>query len=330
MKQALSRWAVIGLIALAPAAPAQSVVTQPDLEKLGASIAEQLAKACPQAAYDDTDAHAKCAAALRTANFIPYSPDGLLWGGEQPSLRLSKWQLTHLNPIIWQLNYLSLFTFTGHWSVSTDGKERVNVIHLEAYFRNALPPDEFPYPFWHSAAKWNAYQTANELKLFLDRNGRVFVATRSQAGSDADRGAYASVTPPAFDGNWMWTDPSGHLQPHVSLFANRYSADNPYLPMLDKTYRAFAMQVRSGTCLDCHTPENKATMDHLVLLQTPVHASGEIDAVLAEVRTGKMPQDDLGLRKDISPALRAAIIRTGEDFRIALRGADRWEAIHSH
>ena len=66
-------------------------------------------------------------------------------------------------------------------------------------------------------------------------------------------------------------------------------------------------------------------MKRLVLLQTPMHASGEIDAVLKTVAAGEMPQDDLGLRKEIPPPLRAAILMTGEAFRQALREADEWE-----
>ena len=56
-----------------------------------------------------------------------------------------------------------------------------------------------------------------------------------------------------------------------------------------------------------------------------MHASGEIDAVLKAVAAGEMPQDDLGLRKEIPPQLRAAILKTGEAFRQALREADEWE-----
>jgi hypothetical protein len=67
-------------------------------------------------------------------------------------------------------------------------------------------------------------------------------------------------------------------------------------------------------------------MDHLVLLQTPLHASGEIDRVLKEVKNGEMPEDDLGLRKEIDPKLRTAILRTGEEFRTTLVEADQWEA----
>ena len=72
-------------------------------------------------------------------------------------------------------------------------------------------------------------------------------------------------------------------------------------------------------CLECHAPDNQAEMDHLVLLQTPMHASGEIDRVIKEVRNGEMPRDDVGLRKEIDPELRADILRTAEEFRRALQ-----------
>ena len=312
------------------ASPASAEPTRVDLEKLAASMAAQFSKICPRATADDVEAHNNCTAGLRGASIIPFSPSGLLFGDDQPKLRLSKKHLTHFKPSIFQLMYLSLFTFTGRWSVDTVAQEDVGTVQLEAYFRNALPPGEFPYPFWHSADKWAAYEAANELRFYLNHDGQVFVVTRSRGGSEANRGPYAHVTPPAFDGNWQWTDASGQLQPHASLFSNRYSSANPYLAPLEMAYREFAAQARKGTCLGCHAPNNQADMDHLVLLQTPLHASGEIDDVLEEVRSGKMPQDDLGLRKTIAPELRAAIVQTGEEFRSVLREADQWEGKQHH
>ena len=326
MKLRIATAFISGLLGLFAAVPALAEPPQADLEKLAAAMAAQFSTLCPQARPDDVDAHDKCTAGLRNAFFIPFAPNGLLWGGDQPKLRLAKKQLTHLKPSIFQLLYLSLFTFNGRWSVDADPRENVGVIHLTAYFRNALPPGEYPYPFWHSADKWAAYEAANELKFYLNHDAQVFVVTRSRVGSEAERGPYAHVTPPAFDGHWQWTDASGHLQPHVSLFSNRYSSANPYLAPLDKAYRDFATQARKATCLSCHAPNNEADMVHLVLLQTPLHASGEIDDVLEQVRSGKMPQDDVGLRKEIAPELRAAILQTGEAFRQALDAADQWEA----
>ena len=175
-----------GCVQLSMAAP-QSV----DVEALAATLAKQLSTLCPLAARDDVSAHAKCADGLRDATFIPWSRDGLLFGGDQPNLRISKRQLTHFKPSIWQLMYLSLFTFTGRQSVDKDPQEHINVIHIEAYFRNAMPPGEYPYPFWHSADKWSGYETANELKFYLTPAGQVFVVTRSQGGSEAARPVHA-------------------------------------------------------------------------------------------------------------------------------------------
>jgi hypothetical protein len=299
---------------------------KPALEQLARDTALRLSTLCPPAAADDVAAHEKCAAGLRDASFIPWVPAGLLFGGEQPTLPLSKWRLTHFKPGIWELMYLSLFTFTGHWSIDEDPREHIAIIHIEAYFRNAMPPGEFPYPFWHSADKWNSYETANELKFWLDKDGQVFMVTRSIGGTEAGRGPRPRVAPPAFDGKWQWTDASGHTQPRASLFASKYNAANPYLEPLNDAYRKFAIEARNGSCLECHAPTNKAGMDHLVLLQTPLHAAGEIDRVLKEVANGEMPEDEIGLRKEIDPALRAAILQTGEQFRRALIQADQWEA----
>jgi hypothetical protein len=326
MKRRIAPVFIFGLLGLFAAVPALAEPTQADLEKIAAAMAAQFSTLCPSARPDDVDAHDKCTTGLRNAAFIPFAPSGLLFGGDQPNLRLTKKQLTHFKPSIFQLMYLSLFTYTGRWSVDTDAREHVGVIHLTAYFRNALPPGEFPYPFWHSAEKWAAYEAANELKFYVNHDGQVFVVTRSSGGSEADRGPYAHVTTPAFAGNWQWTDASGQLQPRASLFSNRYSSANPNIAPLEKAYRDFATQARKGTCLSCHAPNNEANMDHLVLLQTPLHASGEIDDVLEMVRSGKMPQDDVGMRKEIAPELRAAILQTGETFRNALNAADHWEA----
>ena len=326
MRNRFVRALAAGVMGLLLAGPTYAEPAQADLNKRAGGIAERLFALCPPAARDDVPAHDKCTAGLRDALFIPFAPEGLLFGGDQPGLRLSKKQLTHFKPTIFQLMYLSLFTFTGRWSIETDERDHVDVIHLEAYFRNALPPGEFPYPFWHSAEKWNDYEAVNELNFYLNHDGRVFVITRSSGGSEANRGPFAHVRPPAFDGHWQWTDASGHLQPRASLFSNRYSAANPFLQPLDKAYRDFATEARKGSCLDCHAPNNDANMAHLVLLQTPMHASGEIDRVLKEVKNGEMPQDDLGLRKEIDPKLRAAILRTGVGFQKTLAKADRWEA----
>jgi len=91
--------------------------------------------------------------------------------------------LTHFKPSLWQLMYLSVFTFTETWSVDGEPRGHVTVIRIEAYFRNALPPGE-----WHSTDKCTRPPT--------------FVVARSQgAAAKRHEDPYAHVTHPAFDGN---------------------------------------------------------------------------------------------------------------------------------
>jgi len=311
---------------LAYAGNANAVVSRAALESMAATLADQLHRACPVAAYNNTAAFKTCSAALAHATFLPFG-DQVLWGGDQLTLKIKKRHLTKFNPRIYQTMYMPLMTFTGKWSIGHDTLENRDTIQLEAYFRNALPPGEYPYPFWHSADKWNAYETMNRLSLYLDEAGKIVVATRGSAGSYDARGDYAHVQTPAFEKDrWLWTDPNGKQEPEVSLFSAHYAPNNPHLPALDRAYKAFALRMRDASCVQCHNPSNPADADWLTLLQTPEHASGEVDRVIAEVKSGAMPQDDLGLRKEIDPKLRADILKTAQAFRAELTAADKWEA----
>jgi hypothetical protein len=298
--------------------PAESI------ESRAATLAASLAAACPVAAYDSETAFQACSAALRTLK-LPLQP-AIAWGGDQPGKQIKKKGLTHFSSQVFQTLYLPLFTFTGRWSLDEDKRSHSPIVRLEAFFRNALSAGDFPYPFWHSSDKWHAYEVANELRFYFDPQGQIFVVTRDAAGSEERRGPYSPATTPAFDGAWQWRDGQDNLQPHVSLFSARYRQSNPYLPGLDATYRSFALRMRDQSCLDCHTPGNKAEQDRLVLLQTPLHAAGEIDNVVKAVKAGEMPQDDIGLRKQISAEDRAAILQAAMAFRDKLELADKWEA----
>ncbi len=290
------------------------------------ALAKSLAASCPIAAYNDETAFETCTRALHALT-LPIEP-AIAWGGDQPDKQIKKKGLTHFNSQVFQTMYLPLYAFTGHWSLDEDKRSHAPIIRMEAYFRNALPPGDYPYPFWHSADKWNAYEASNEVRLYLDPKGLIFVATRDAAGSDEHRGTYGHVTTPAFDGQWQWQDANGVTQPHVSLFGARYSQANPNLAALDQSYRSFALRIRDESCLNCHTPANKAEAERLVLLQTPRHAAGEIENVIKAVKTGEMPQDDIGLRKDIPDDHRAAVLKSAVAFRDELARADKWEAGH--
>jgi hypothetical protein len=294
------------------------------LETLAATIASQLAAACPMAAPDNVLAFSQCVSAMKKDRSIPFG-DRLLWGGDQPQQIIRKKALTNFQKDVFQLMYLPLFAFTGEWSVTHDDRDDVEIIHIGAVFRNRLPPGEYPYPFWHSADKWGDYEVAHGINFYMDA-GKVVAATRAREGSEIGRQGYAHYQPPAFDGKWSWTDPDGKPEPRVSLFSNKYSPNNPFLPQLDTTYKAFALEIREGTCVRCHAPNNRSGMGQLILLQTPVHAAGEIGNVLKAVRAGDMPQNDFGLKSKLEEKLRDAILSLGGQFQEALAKAEQWEA----
>jgi hypothetical protein len=322
MHKSLRRFAAAtALLLLTGAAP--QAVQSPPLESRAKTLADTLTQACPTAAYDDVAAFQACAAALRKIT-LPFDP-AIAWGGDQPEKPIRKRGLTHFNSAVYQRLYLPLFTFTGRWAVDEDRATHTPIIRVEAYFRNALPPGTYPYPFWHSATKWSAYETANELRFYLGIDGKAFLITRDAAGSEDRRGPFAHVTPPAFNG-WQWHDSNGKTEPHVSLLASLYSPNNPFLPRADTAYKDFALRMRNETCLECHTPANKADAERLVLLQTPMHAAGEIDNVIKAVKSGEMPQNDIGLRADVPPERRAALLQAAMVFKVRLVQADAWES----
>jgi hypothetical protein len=297
----------------------------PKLEEMATTLATELAKICPKTDYGDTAAFKSCSASLAQASFLPFAPD-ILWGGDQASLKIKKRHLTHFSAKVFQQMYLPLMTFTGKWTIAHDDRENLDIIKLESYFRNELPAGEYPYPFWHSAAKWNAYEVMNQVSFYLNDKGQIFVATRGDTGSNADKGQYAHVDHEPFQkDHWQWTDEKGQQQPEVTLFSARYQASNPHMQRLDRTYRAFASEMRQASCVGCHNPSNPQDVEWLTLLQTPSHAAGEIDRVIKEVADGSMPQDELGLKKEIDPKLRESILRTAQAFRNELVAADAWE-----
>lgn len=323
-------WAIAVLTLLLGVATGSAVSAPPPLDVRADILAKRLAAACPAtgegrgADYNTSASFQACAASLRTLA-LPFGA-GLAWGDDQPGQPINKKHLTHLGGEIFQTLYLPLFSFSGRWSLDEDRWTHTPIIRVEVSFRNALPPGDYPYPFWHSGGKWMAYETANELRFYLDEQGLVFLVTRDAAGSDAWREPYKLVTPPAFNGPWLWRDADGVAQPHVSLFSARYDSVNPFLHDLDAAYRDFAVRLRDESCLECHTPVNTAKTDRLVLLQTPLHAAAEIDDVIKALESQEMPQDDLGLRKAIPAERRTALLSAAQAFRNVLTKADKWDA----
>jgi hypothetical protein len=95
---------------------------------------------------------------------------------------------------------------------------------------------------------------------------------------------------------------------------------------LEKAYRELADNMREASCQGCHSPNNSSQMKQLILLQTPLHAAGEVDRIIKSVTSGAMPENEMGLPEDIDPKLRAAILRTAQAFKDELNTANAWEA----
>jgi hypothetical protein len=295
-----------------------------------AKIIASLTERCPMATPGDVAAFDAC----RTT--IGQGPEGeavgsgsVLWGGEQPSLALKDKNLTWFRGDLFLRMYVSLYMFTGEWTGETR-EDGTYVVRAQAYFRNELPPGHFPYPFWHSATKWDAYEKSNQISLYLSADGRVKMVTRHSGGDNSARpAAYRHVEPPAFAGQWNWTDTSGQAQPQVTLFSDLYSAGNPHLPELDQRYRAFALNLRDADCESCHVPDGHKLMRKLTLLNTTLHTAGEVEATLRSIREATMPVNKQGDKVRLEPALRETLLRNGEEFRRLLNDADAWERASS-
>jgi hypothetical protein len=220
--------------------------------------------------------------------------------------------------------------FSGEHSVEYVQRERMYLIRLQAGFRNRLPPGQFPYPFWHDEAKWGVYQATNSVLLWV--NPKTAKIVIGQFTERCDGGSVVSTQPimPEFDGNWMWMDKDGRLQPRVTLFDGLFGQNNPYLPKLDSAYRTLALRMRDAQCDNCHMPHNPMPMRRLVLMHTPAHAAGEIARLMKALREDRMPLSDIGIEKPLEPALKRALLESGSDFEVVVKAAKDWEAMQRY
>lgn len=295
-------------------------------------ISTQLAKNCPLAAPDDQAAFNTCRRFLFTDELTKgqMAQPVILWGRQKDAQKpLKDTNLTQFAPDILAGLYLPLFMFNGQYTITYNEKEKLYLAKLGVAFRNRLQPGQFPYPFWHEANKWQIYENARTVLLWIDpASGKIRVAQFTAEGDAVGDQARQPASPPPFEGKWVWTDTEGRTQPTVTLFDGLYREDNPFKPALDKTYRAFAISLRESQCLSCHVPNNPDGMKRLVLLQSPAHASGEIQRVLKSVRDRKMPLDDLGIEKELDPKLMNALLDKGGEFEKAVLSAREWERAH--
>jgi hypothetical protein len=301
------------------------------IAQMASEVALELQQVCPPASPSDQAAFDRCRRSLFGDSALRRSlAPRLLWGrrNQDAGAALKDTKLTQFAPDVIAGLYLSLFMYSGEYSTEYVERERLYLIRLRAAFRNLLPPGQFPYPFWHDEAKWGVYQAANSVLLWVNpKTAKIVIGQFTERGSDSP---VVSTQPiwPKFDGNWMWMDKEGRIQPRVTLFDGLFRQDNPYLPKLDFTYRTLALRMRDAQCDKCHAPNNPLPMRRLVLMHTPAHAAGEIDRLMTAVREDRMPLDDNGIEQPLGPALKRALLESGGAFEELVKAAKDWEAAH--
>jgi hypothetical protein len=299
------------------------------VELMASEVALELQRVCPPASPSDQAAFDRCRRSLFGDSALRRSlAPRLLWGrrNQDSGAALKDTNLTQFAPDVIAGMYLPLFMYSGEYTTEYVERERLYLIRLRAGFRNLLPPGQFPYPFWHDEAKWGVYQAANSVLLWVNpKTAKIVIGQFTERGSSP---AVVSAQPirPKFDGNWMWMDKEGRIQPRVTLFDGLFRQDNPYLPKLDFTYRTLALRMRDSQCDSCHMPHNPMPMRRLVLMHTPAHAAGEIARLMKAVREDKMPLDDTGIEQPLEPALKRALLESGSDFETLVKAAKDWEA----
>ena len=314
----------------APLASSATEALSPSaIENTIEKIALELKSFCPVADPSSQVAFDHCRQALFGDSLIKQALQQpvVLWGRQKdPNLRLKDTTLTQFSPEVISGLYFSLFMFDGKYKINYNEKEKLFLATLGVGFRNRLQPGQFPYPFWHEAAKWDMYENARSLFLWIDpRTSKIRFAQFSASGDAVVGHTVTKVVPAAFDGKWLWTDAQGKTQPAVTLFDGLYRQDNPYKPKLDQSYRDFAIALRESQCLSCHVPNNPEKMKKLALLQSPAHAAAEIHRVLKSVRDQKMPLDEQGIEMALDPAMEKTLLEKGGAFEKLIDAAADWE-----
>jgi hypothetical protein len=282
---------VMGLLATSPA------WAQPDLD----GIAKAITAACPMAAASDgVPARDACAERLgKLAALQSVTGDSLLWGAAAKNdYEPGHNKLTRLDALIWRKLYLSLFAFSGTHTVEhlANGDD---LLRLDAGIR-PIAPEEFPYPFWHSADKWRDYQQSRQVGL-LFRGGKLIAAYRN-AAIDPDK----PFTAKTWDGKWTW-EIDGKPGPRVALYAYSLSKNNPARAELENTYRAFEAESRPYFCTSCHNPANPAATNPLVFFTHPSQALVARHDIVRKLEANQMPPpggiaDDAARQKLIEKA----------------------------
>jgi hypothetical protein len=291
-------------------------------QDLATSIARGLAAACPTG-DDPADEMARndCAgrltelAALRDTMREPF-----IWGGQQPGVgyRLDT-STNKFNARVWRRMYLSTFMFGADYQIEQIAD--TTVLHVPVTFRGAMPAGAYPYPFWHSAKKWDAYNYSTTVH-FIIQNGTVIGALR---GVEQDTTRPKTVH--TWDGLWQW-EQGGVQMPYVSLYEYLFSKGNPHVAQLDDAYRALESRMRQNNCQACHAPDNQGNSAQLEFFVYPNQALTGRHDIVKQVARNEMPPKDNTLKLPAGiadQAERDVLLKLARDFETAGDTALAWE-----
>lgn len=299
------------------------------IEAWSAAVAKDLAQGCK--AGDPADA-----AALQACRQLVFASPKLrkavapvaLWGRQHPGDRqaIGDSGLTELSPDVLFGLYLPLFMFDGSSRVSQNDTDKLYRVELGAAFRSRLAAGDFPEPLWHDGEQWKALQRTTAVVLWLSPEPLGLKAVEWLADDAATAAAQPVAPPRSFDGKWMWTDDSGALQPKIAQFAGLLQPENPFLEKLSASYHQLAQSLDDGKCSSCHVPSNPNSMKRLVLLQTPVHAAGEVQRLIKSVDSGSMPVDpQSGAAIALDADVKSRLLATAREFEALVDKAKAWE-----
>lgn len=268
------------------------------------AIGEAIVRACPASgAAQGVSARDACADRLgKMAQLADAMPsEAILWGGTaHASFNPTTDKLTRLDAFVWRKLYLSLFSFSRYSLETLPNGDRL--LRIDARIR-PIAPEEYPYPFWHSAAKWQDYQQSRQVGL-LFRGNQLIAGYRN-----AELDPTIAFTPKTWDGKWTW-DVNGQQGTRVSLYTYSLSPGNPDRAALETAYRDLEGAMRPYFCTSCHNPANPANMNPLVFFTHPSQALVARHDIVKQLEANAMPPGT-GIKHD---AARQNLIRLAQHF----------------
>jgi hypothetical protein len=179
----------------------------------------------------------------------------------------------------------------------------------------------YPYPFWHSEKKWNAYNYATTIHFIL-QDGQVIGALRS-----TDQDTTRPTVPHSWDGLWQWKK-DGVQMPYVSFYDYLLSKGNPHKDKLNDAYRALELRMRQNNCQACHAPDDQGQSKQLEFFVYPNQALAGRHDIVSQLEDNVMPPEDNALKLPAGiqdPDEREALLKLAREFERVGDQALTWE-----